>query len=112
MKNRILITVLFLLLITSITGLTVIAGQQYIVVRIINPHTFPVVVHSQNLNAFGNPYWVEVTYINPKSYIDIPNVPVGSVFGIDSKPNQRFWPPFQVYLVSDRMPNYIYQVPR
>ncbi|OGQ86517.1 MAG: hypothetical protein A2464_07100 [Deltaproteobacteria bacterium RIFOXYC2_FULL_48_10] len=85
--------------------------QQFLVVRIINPHPFPVMLYSQVLNSFGYQNWVPVTQINPQSYVDIPNVPIGSVLGVDCKPINRSWPPFSVYQVSAYMPNFIYQVP-
>ena len=102
------ILVFFLLFISLTPGYGM---QQLLVVRIINPHPLPVMLYSQVTNPFGYQNWVPVTLINPQSYVDIPNVPIGSVLGVDCKPMNRSWPPFSVSKQSPYIPNCTYQVP-
>jgi hypothetical protein len=111
MKAIILKSSLLLLFLGAIAWPSVSDAQQMIVIRVVNIHPFPVLVHSQTFNQFGYPQWVFVTQVAPRSYVDIPNVPIGAVFGVDSPNARRQWPPFRVFIASPYMPNFVYQVP-
>lgn len=92
-------------------GSSSVYSQKMLLIRIINPNRFPVSLHLRDINAFGYENWIQIAIIRPQSYVDIPNIPAGTFLGVDAKPEGISWPPFQVYLRSQYMPNYIYQVP-
>jgi hypothetical protein len=69
------------------------AQAIYGVVRIYNPHPIAAQVFTQNLNAFGVPQWVPVAGVAPNSFIDLPRVPNGQLFGVQLANGFNF-PPF------------------
>jgi len=68
----------------------------YGVVRIYNPHPMPAQVYTQNLNAFGVPQWMPIASIGPQSFIDLPHVPNGQMFGVQLA-NGSNYPPFTAF---------------
>ena len=77
-------------------GLTTVHAESVIIVRVVNEHPFPVQVNSQTFNRFGHPQWVFVATVPPRSYIDIPNVPIGAMLGVESSQLRRAWQSFKV----------------
>ncbi len=104
-------TIVLLLLAAAAGPLGAGVPQNFMLVRIINPHPFPVQVHSQTFNPYGRSQWVMVTTVSPQSYADIPNVPVGAVLGVNSPQQNRSWPPFQVVRTSPYASIFNYRVP-
>ena len=93
--KSILIT-LIIVFALSLYGLPTVHAASVIIVRIINQHSFPVQVNSQTFNRFGYPQWVFVATVPPRSYVDIPNVPIGAMLGVNSSQLRSTWQSFKV----------------
>lgn len=66
------------------------------IVRINNPNRFPVQILAQNRDFFGRKRWVRIGVVRPRSFIQIPNVPMGATLGANAVDGSRYWRPFRV----------------
>lgn len=101
---------IFLLIVCTLSlyGLPTVHAESVIIVRVVNQHSFPVQVNSQTFNKFGYTQWVFVATVPPRSYIDIPNVPIGAMFGIKSSQLRSSWQSFKVSRTDK--PIFVYRV--
>ena len=65
-------------------------------VRIHNRTDLEVTVYVLNVDFYGNRSWRPLNNVSPRSYLDLPNVPAGTMLGAQHPPTKRQWSPTRV----------------
>ena len=69
-------------------------------VRVHNRTDSTVTVYVLNVDFFGNRSWRALREVAPRSLLDLPNVPAGTMVGVQTP--KRQWPPTRVEFTSGR----------
>jgi hypothetical protein len=71
-------------------------------VRVYNRTDTPVTVYVLDVDFYGKRSWRALRDVSPRSFLDLPNVPAGTMVGAKQSHAKREWPPVRVEYAGGR----------